>query len=387
MLRKLLFTSIIIITLNQSASSISVTLDHVEGSWGTGAVVTGQPVVFHLRLTNTDMGAPVLGMTNGFRIYSPDAALWSPAAGNNINLGLRDMFDLVWSVKPVSATGSGSDTLGFGGVRETGSGLPDGFDAVVFTLSTQFADSQDGLTICLDSAFYSSSGWWQWAYGGETGKQYPTWDGPHCFQVLRDTDRDGTPDIDDECTDTDGDGYGDSGFALNTCNVDNCPAMFNPDQEDNDGDGEGDICDADDDNDGILDDGDGSGTVGDNRCAGGATTECDDNCPFVDNPDQADADENGVGDVCDCCLPPSVGDLDHSGGALGLNYDGADLSLMINGLFIDPAHGWDGICLDEADIDFSGERPVTDPMVIDGADLSLLIDALFIAPTHFLKNC
>jgi len=93
-----------------------------------------------------------------------------------------------------------------------------------------------------------------------------------------------------------------------------------------------------------------------------------------------------------CCIPPSVGDLDQSAlgpppQALGFNYDGADLSLMINGLFIDPANGWDGICLDEADVDFTSERPVTNAMVIDGADLSILIDALFIAPTHYLKNC
>ncbi|RKX27525.1 MAG: hypothetical protein DRP45_00885 [Candidatus Zixiibacteriota bacterium] len=88
-----------------------------------------------------------------------------------------------------------------------------------------------------------------------------------------------------------------------------------------------------------------------------------------------------------CCIPPSVGDLDQSGGDLGFNYDGADLSMMINGLFIDPTNGWDGICLDEADIDFSSERPVTDPLTVDGADLSILIDALFVDPSHFLKNC
>ncbi|RKX25659.1 MAG: hypothetical protein DRP45_05410 [Candidatus Zixiibacteriota bacterium] len=89
-----------------------------------------------------------------------------------------------------------------------------------------------------------------------------------------------------------------------------------------------------------------------------------------------------------CCIPPSVGDLDQGGGLLGFNYDGADLSLMINGLFIDPTNGWDGICLDEADIDFSAPaRPVEDPMTIDGADLSLLIDALFINPANFLRNC
>jgi len=92
--------------------------------------------------------------------------------------------------------------------------------------------------------------------------------------------------------------------------------------------------------------------------------------------------------VATCCTPPSVGDLDQGGGDLGFNYDGANLSLMINGLFIDPANGWDGICLDEADIDFSSVRPVIDPFKVDGADLSVLIDALFISPTtHYLNKC
>ncbi len=60
---------------------------------------------------------------------------------------------------------------------------------------------------------------------------------------------------------------------------DNCELTFNPDQADNDNDGEGDVCDDDDDNDGILD--------------------IDDNCQFIVNVDQADNDNDGEGDVCD----------------------------------------------------------------------------------------
>ncbi|MBI9041920.1 thrombospondin type 3 repeat-containing protein [Lutibacter sp.] len=60
---------------------------------------------------------------------------------------------------------------------------------------------------------------------------------------------------------------------------DNCPSTANADQADNDNDGLGDVCDDDDDNDGIID--------------------TEDNCPFTANADQADYDEDGQGDACD----------------------------------------------------------------------------------------
>jgi hypothetical protein len=47
-----------------------------------------------------------------------------------------------------------------------------------------------------------------------------------------DGDGDGTGDVCDTCTDTDNDGYGDPGYPVNTCDEDNCPEAYNPDQAD-----------------------------------------------------------------------------------------------------------------------------------------------------------
>ncbi len=115
------------------------------------------------------------------------------------------------------------------------------------------------------------------------------------IHFVRDGDDDGVFDTTDNCptvwnsNQEDTDVGGQDGIG-NVC--DNCPFHSNADQADEDNDGVGDVCDncphtvnAD------QTDSDGDG-VGD---------ACD-NCDFQWNPDQADGDGDGVGDVCDGCV-------------------------------------------------------------------------------------
>jgi hypothetical protein len=74
--------------------------------------------------------------------------------------------------------------------------------------------------------------------------------------------------------DLDSDGIADS--------VDNCPAIANPDQADSNGNGIGNVCEA------IAADADGDGVA-----------DSVDNCPTTANPNQADTDGDGIGNVCD----------------------------------------------------------------------------------------
>ncbi len=132
--------------------------------------------------------------------------------------------------------------------------------------------------------------------------------------------------VDDDCNGTVDDGLGSTtcgvgvcqrtfqncvGGATQTCTPgppstevcngldDNCNGIVDEGFVDTDGDGIRDCVDPDDDNDGILDDGDSSGVQGDHPCIGGATTNCDDNCRLVVNANQADLDSDGIGNVCD----------------------------------------------------------------------------------------
>jgi hypothetical protein len=165
----------------------NITLDHVDGSPAVGQISAATDVKFYMRLMNVS-GFKAKGITNGFRIYSPDGATWTTCTGGTTGTLTGDDFDLVFSKKNFSVTGTEADTVGFGGAVMTGPGLADGFNDVAFSIAIGPIDASNvGKHVCIDSSYYPPSGGWKWAFGPEDegGSHSPGWDGPHCFEVVQ----------------------------------------------------------------------------------------------------------------------------------------------------------------------------------------------------------
>ncbi len=185
-----------------------LSLDHTDGLYGPGKLLTNQTVVFHIRVSSD--GEHAYGsIDNAFKVFSPDGAEWGQTFMDTTGVYGAEDFDLVFVVNHIDADGIGSDTAGAGGVVfDSPYGFGPDFDTVAYTITIgPIPDIHDRKTICLDSAWYPPSGRrWNWGYRENGVHQVlPGWNGPHCFEIVDpccqnrgDTDHSGgPPDISD----------------------------------------------------------------------------------------------------------------------------------------------------------------------------------------------
>src|SRR3989304_5705163 len=103
----------------------TISVDEVVGLFRNDTIATGTPVTFKLRYTNSE--ALNFGISNGYRIYSPDGADWDHAsvAGDTLTGAIpRSSWDLQFAMNVFLGSGvPPSDTVGILGAKINAVGL------------------------------------------------------------------------------------------------------------------------------------------------------------------------------------------------------------------------------------------------------------------------
>lgn len=189
----IVFLAISVISSNQSAfgQSSAIYLSKVETGYGTSTdfVGSGRKIVWTMAMRNNS-GQTLIGHTNGFRIYSPSGASWTPPVIDTLDIALTTGSG--WGTRMDGGmfykhftTGSAADTVAIGSFAIWGPGFEDGFDADAFTITIPLPGIDsifDGGTICIDSSIYDVNNDWLWAM--EFDLVYPDWSGPHCYTIV-----------------------------------------------------------------------------------------------------------------------------------------------------------------------------------------------------------
>jgi len=159
-----------------------ITVDLIDGLYNDTSIYTDSLITFHIRLNNNTPDQ-IDGFTMGFRVFSyQNSATWDNTLGQFTDVISDDVISTLFATHK-SVTGSNADTIGFGGVNITGTGILSGFNDHAFTIQVgPIPSSHHGGWICLDTAFYPPGGAWLWSTSG--GSITPDWDGPRWFRVV-----------------------------------------------------------------------------------------------------------------------------------------------------------------------------------------------------------
>jgi hypothetical protein len=154
-----------------------LSIDSVEGATPDFRLIANQTLRFWITLFYDDPFTNLVGLTNGFRVYSPDGATWEPILFDTAN-GWGNYFDSTF-ISYFGVTGSGADTVGIS--AGWGSGILGPFSQRVWWIETRVYPEDVGKTLCIDSSFFPINNLWLWATG--SGTFPPDWYGPYCYEI------------------------------------------------------------------------------------------------------------------------------------------------------------------------------------------------------------
>ncbi len=165
-----------------SAQQGNISIDHVSCIFVADTISIPSNIRLTLRYTNnTDRRVDV---SNGFRMFSPDGAVWdSTTAIESAGGTFAAYFDAMFHVGVHSGWSERVDSagvLGAGTPTSPARRLPVGYTGTPITITLwNVAEMNDGKHICIDSAFYRPGGTWKWVSvnGGIETTYYPTFSG------------------------------------------------------------------------------------------------------------------------------------------------------------------------------------------------------------------
>jgi hypothetical protein len=156
-------------------------------------------VEFLIYFHNLDPVNKVKGFANGFYLTTDGGATWVGDANKAFSFNEAIHFNTTNTFKKLSWDGISPDSVTYGaasGATEDpedpdddpslGFGIPPSYNdsAINITVTFDQIEANAGQIFCLDSTYFPPSGTWKWDWGTEPGFDYPTWDGPHCFELV-----------------------------------------------------------------------------------------------------------------------------------------------------------------------------------------------------------
>jgi len=182
------FASLMLLASGSAQGASEITLDNMTGLYAGDTVYADSAVRWNFRwIYNPNDGTIIAGSTNGFRVWTHSGGSYT----DNFSAITYDTFPWAWPTiydltgglvdTMFGIDGIGADTIGFGGSKLMGPGIPDGTDSLCWWIET--TPTTDGDTLCIDSAYYPPAGKWVWTKKPPTVTFGPDWSGPHCYHV------------------------------------------------------------------------------------------------------------------------------------------------------------------------------------------------------------